>query len=571
MNQQTKYSTQGTVEVAQFLDSVDAIRAEHKGDSRPTEAVLDSITSSQSNVKVPKYLGEILDKVGDRKAADGSAYGEKVLDAVSIGMKRYEQEHGTAPTADLIEAALQQGSAAFASKDPITGQILDSVLNSASSAHHDPQSLQPNRAVIAILSAITEAIPFAGYLPVDIGSNEGKLAILSHTAGTTYGDYASGSLMDGTSAGNVYGSSARMAKFDVSGTAPFTKQITQTNLASDPGYCDPAGTGVPVLRGRTVIYLNGKPAARDAFGGSSSTSAISGSTTVNGTTYTVTGTVTIATGALSISVSPTLPVDNSILVTAQAFVDYEAAPSLIPSVEVRADTFNLFANPWRVMTSLSIDAAGQLSNELGLDGNAEAMVAIRAQIAMERHYKALNMAAALGRNNQLTYDYNFTERFALMNRAQIWQDFQSTLANADQKMANDTMDHGITHLYVGSWLAAEWSALGADQFQPSGVAARPGVYRVGRLFGKYDVYYTPKIASQATTLETAQIIAVGRSSQVARNPIILGDAISSTFLDLNMLSDLKRRGAVYARDFTEVNPHEPSAAGCALINVTNLK
>jgi len=157
-----------------------------------------------------------------------------------------------------------------------------------------------------------------------------------------------------------------------------------------------------------------------------------------------------------------------------------------------------------------------------------------------------------------------------MVRAQIWQDLQAKFAAVDQQMASDTMDHGITHCYVNSFLAGVMQSLPDTMFVSSGIAARPGVYRVGRLFGKYDVYYSPKYVPQAADFSTAQIVCAGRSSQVARSPVILGDAIAPTFLDLNMQSDLKRNAAMYARDFTAVNPHEPSALGCALINITNL-
>ena len=113
-------------------------------------------------------------------------------------------------------------------------------------------------------------------------------------------------------------------------------------------------------------------------------------------------------------------------------------------------------------------------------------------------------------------------------------------------------------------------SLGSDMFVSSGIAARPSIYRVGRLFNKYEIYFSPKVATQAADLTTAKIIAIGRSSQVARCPIVLGDAVAPTFLDLNMQSDLKRNAAMYARDFTVVNPHEPSALGCAEITLTNL-
>ncbi len=555
MNKQAaQYSTQGTRQIGAFLDAVVSpmIQEEHASGA----SILDHVRNTPG-VSVPEQLDSLLGLVD--KASES-----KLLDAVVLGVRKYESEHGTAPTADVVEAALQQGRSALFGIDN-SGKVLDSATSNA----HDPGSLQPNRAVVAILSAIAEAIPFASYLPVDIQSNEARLVVMSHQAGSNYGDYSQGAIMDGISVGDVYTSSSRFAAFDHSGNAPYSTRITERSIGST-GLCDPGAPGVPVLRGRTTIYVNGLVAARDTLQSNGAQSPLAGSVKIGSTEHSITGHVVVATGEVVLtSVTPDFPPGT--VVKAQGFVDYETAPALIPSVIVRADSFSLFANPWRVETGISIDAQTQISRELGIDANSEALMAIRTQMAMERHYQALRMAADLGANNVVEYDFDYTAQIQQKNRAQIWADFQSVLGTADQNMANLTMDHGITHLYVSAFVAAQMQALPAELFLSSGVTARPGVYRVGRLFGKYEVYYSPKVASQDANLTTAQMIAVGRSSQVARCPVVLGDAVSPTFLNLNMNSDLRSKAAMYARDFTAVNPHAPSALGCALINVTNLK
>lgn len=555
MTKVTKYSTARTNEVAGFLDAVSAAGGN-------TEGLLDSI-NNDATVQAPEALKEVLGRVS-------GADEKRVLDAVQLGIKHFTAEHGTEPTADVVEAALQQGVAAYDLWGPDGKMKLDAVANSASSSHSEAASLQPNRAVVAILSAIAEAIPFASYLPVDIASNQAKLAVLSHVAGSAFGDYGVGGIMDGVAAGGVYASSSRFVRFDHTGDAPYTSKFTQTNKAIDAGFCDPAGQGVPVLRGRTIVYVNGRVAATD-FGQSQSSGAttqLAGSIKIGGTDTGISGTVNPSTGAISVTATPDFPAGTD--VTAQAFIDYEVAPALIPSVLVRADTFDLYANPWRVMTSITIDSSTQLRNELGLDGSSEALMAIRTQMAQERHYQALRMAAALGKNNAHEFNFDYTRRSEQMTRAQIWQDLQANLGVVDQDVAEKTMDHAITHYYVGSWLANIMLSLGSDMFEPSGVQTRPGVFRVGRLFKKYEIYFSPKVATQSADLKTAKMIGVGRSSQVARCPIVLGDAVAPTFLDLNMQSDLKRNAAMYARDITAVNPHEPSALGCAEITLTGL-
>lgn len=560
---QVIYSTKSTREVAGFLDSIAPKFSEGMSATQVLDAARDAVKNDPT-VSIPKTLDALLGKCGEKDES-------RVLDAVHQGIAVYNREHGSLPTADVVEAAIQQAYGAIHPTDGAGNVQYDTVSASASSTHSENGSLQPNRAVVAILTAIAEAIPFVSYLPFDIGSNQAKLAILSHMAGSAYGDYALNGLMDGVAAGDVYASSSRMVRFDHSGAVPYNSRFTTVNLAADPGYCDKDGaTGVPVLRGRTVVYVNGIPVGVDSMTGSSANSPISCTATVGGTDHVIAGYVTVATGAIQLTtVTPDFAAGTE--VTAQAFVDYETSPGLIPSVIVRADTYDVFANPWRVMTGISIDAQGQIKNELGLDANSEALMAIRTQMAMERHYQALRMAWNIGVNNQVDYDFDYGNQIVQKTRSQIWLDFQSEIATADQNMANATMDHGITHLYVPAWIAAQLGSLPADLFKPSGIAARPSIYRVGRLFDKYEVYYSPKVVSAATNLATASILAVGRSSQVARCPIVLGDAVAPTFIPLGTQSNLIQASALYARDFTVTNPHAPSALGCARINVTNLK
>lgn len=554
MPQAATYATKSTREVAGFVDKI--IERIEGGNAQSGE-IFDSVRN-EAGFTPPAAMSPLMGRLHDDDAS-------RILDAVSDGLKIYKEAHGVYPTGDVVEAAIQQGHSALIFRGE--GVALDS----ATSLRHDAGSLQSNRAVVSVLSGIAEAIPFASYLPVDIASNEAKLIIASHISGSTYGDYVNGSIMDGIDLGGSFTSALRFVKFNTS-SFPATSKFTTTNLGSDPGYCDPAGTGVPVLRGRTIVSINGLVVASDSLNSSGANSSFSNSIKLPGqaATLTVTGFVTVASGVIEITsiTGGTLPAGS--IVTAEAVIDYETSPSLIPSVLLDAKTYPLFANASRVMTSVGIDSLGQFQNELGLDPMSESLLAIRNQSGAERHYMALRMAMNLAQNNVVQYNYDFTAQSAQKVRSQIWQDAAPVFGDADQKMANATMDHGITHLYASEFVVNQWQGLGRDLFEPSGLSARPGIYRVGRLFGKYECYYSPKVVSQATNRTTAKVLAVGRSSQVARCPIVLGDAVSQTFLDLNMQSDLKKQQAMYSRDFTKVNPHQPSALGCALIDITNL-
>lgn len=547
----------GLEQVEQAFDGMyDASRA-----SGAAMGVLDSAATADVTAEIartgeglPERMKALLDQVEDEAAKS------RVLRSVLDGVSHYERMHGVRPSADVIDAAISQAQAIANGKAEIglPGRMtLDSISNTG---HHDPISIQPNRIVVAITSAIAEGIPFATYLPTDIGSNEARLGIVSHQAGANFGDYTIGELLDGINCGDVYASSERRVTLTQAGD-----RLTATGgIFTTTG----GSTTLKLLRGRSLVFINGFPAGAENpnVAASIANSPLSGSVVIGATTYTISGTVTVATGAFALTFSPALPVGA--VVEVEGHIDYEAQTALTPDIITQVQNFALFATPWRIKMKQTIDSQTQGQNEIGLDLLSESLMAARNQVAMERHYMSLRKLKALAANNAATYDFDATTQLAQKTRAMIWQDFGARLGVVDQKMAEDTMDHGISHIYVTKNIKAQMESLPREIFEPSGLNARPGIYRIGRLFGRYEIYYTPKGLTEGAT--TSEMLAIGRSTQVARCPIVLGDAVPPTIIPLAINDDLNRGSAMYARNFTQVNPHQPSSMGAALISVTNL-
>lgn len=545
---QREYFNAKTAEVSQFVDGF--------REQAAREGTFDSAAAASfradSTVKVPEKLQAVLDEAGDGAA--------KIEKAIFDGIGIYEQAHGVNAPADVVEQAIH---AAFTNTADARKRI---AMDSATSLHHDQLSLQPNRAVVSILSIFAEAIPFAHYLPADIGSNEAKLAIMSHRAGSTFGAYTQNALMDGINSGGSYLSSARTDTATFDGTAtPGTGKITAIQLNDDD--CDPAAGDLKLLRGRTVVYINGRVAAREAQNtAGSGNSAISGSVTLGSTTYAISGTVNTDTGAYSLTSTPNFPNGTKAAVT--GFIDFEVAPNLTPTLISAVDTYSLFANSWRAKSRHSIDSRHQMANELGLDPYGEAIIAIQGQFANERHYDALVKGRRIAASNSVSFDLGYAARSDQLVRAQMWQDFSYPVTLVSQRMAISTLSYGVSHLYVREKVAAQLMGLPSTIFQPSGIAPRAGIYRLGRLFNQYEVYFTPKGLNSTATTE--QVLCVGRAADVARNPIVLGDAVPPTVLPLAIGDDMSNGAAFYARNFTEVNPHDASSTGFAMIEVTGL-
>lgn len=568
MSQKTSETNQ--LSAKQLNDFVNALR-EHS----VKEGIFDSVASSDfvkeqidsaaPDFVIPKELKAIYDQVDESKHG---LINRAILDSI----KEYEARHAMPCPPDLLQMAIHSAWAAT----PEGGRGEPYYDSAADSNHANNFALQPNRSVIAILSTITEGIPIAHYLPADIRSNEALLNILSHHAGSTSGGYSEGDSLDGVSSGETYISTSRMhtstATVD-SSTQKSTGVITGkiTKIQETRRTCKQDAGDLKLMRGRTLVYIAGRVVASESSTTGSGNSPVSGSFKVGGTSYTLSGNINTDTGSYSFSTTPALP--ETVKVTVQGFIDFERDPSLTPTIKTDVDTYRLHANPWRVTTRISPDARSQIANELGLDSQSESIMAIHGQFGNERHYQVLDLGLALGENNLETFDFAAAKAHQDSSASEAWRDFAIPLSRLSQKMAEATIDHGVTHLYVTKTVSAMLQGLPSNLFAPSGLPEKPCIYRLGRLFGRYEVYYTPKVLTETTTTSngiSAQILCAGRASNVAQNPVVLGDAVAPSVIPLAVGEDLKQGAGFYARNFTCVNPHEPSSNGFGIIEVTGL-
>jgi hypothetical protein len=565
-NIKKRYSSKKTQNVGKFFDGLREHVKQDNGVALDAASVSDFMGTAISQSKdytgfdVPEHLITVRDELS---AEQFSSVTKAMLDSATI----YEQEHGCSIPSDLLEVAIEK---AFSTTRYAGGKFSlpkSYALDSADSTASDPLALQTNRAVTSILSTIMSASPFALYLPFDIGSNEAKLAIVSHQAGLAHGEYSLNENMDGANSGDVFFSSARIDKglrgTPSSLTVDYTGKLTK--VQTDRDNCDEAAGDLKLLRNRAIVYVNGQPVAKEVTPG-----VISGSITIGAITYAISGVINNDTGVYTVTTvaSATAPLGSTVPVHIKGFIDYERDSSITPSVITHADTYLLYANPWRAFVQTTPDASSQMSNELGIDPASQSMVAVSNQFANERHYSALSMLKKLAVQNSDTFNFDWTTRSAQLNAVQIFNDILPGVGRASQKMAIDTLSYGIKYWYVGIRLAALIQGLPNTIFEPSGITPRPGVYRLGRLFGQYEVYYTPKIVTETTT--SSKILFIGQALESARAPVVFGDSVAPIIQPLAVGTDMKTGYYRYERNFTEVNPHLPSSLGCAELDVTSL-
>lgn len=515
-------------------------------------AALDKVTEGFDTGRAPSSLKAVFDAIDtapNLKSEQLPKIKGDVLKALMDGVDAYAKQHGEMPSADLINYALSQASrACMDSANVTTGQS-------------KATSFVANDVRTAIYAPFRDAIPFAYCMPTDPArGNKQQLAIPISVAGSNLGQYKQADAMNGGNAGKTYLFAARAIKV-VEGTA----KITTTMLSDDE--CDPAADAVPLRRGLTSIQVAGLSVARENPSVTGDAS-LGGQLVLAGQSYVVSGMVRFASSEVVVTFEPPLP-DNT-PVHARVVIDYENNPQLQPVFKAQVLDYVVYAEQHYGYYTTTEEQKEQIARELGIDVDSAAQLGMASQFNLERYYFVLRHALRLAFNNNSTFDFDWTEQKAQKSRADVWTTFQAHLGAVSQKMVLQTQDHGITHLYVDAQtIAPEISALPSTMFAPSGASETTNITFMGILFGKYRVYAVNNLFKNIPN-GSGKILCIGRSEQAALNPFIVGDITPLRFEAVGRTTEHRNKGTVKGNGFTEVNPHQPAAFGCAMIDVVNL-
>ena len=150
----TEYFKRSTAEVSKFVKSLAAAASDneqHVFDSAAGADFVEANISGKTEVPVPAKLAAVFDEAKD------NAERQLLACAILDGCKAYEAAHGTETPADVVEQAFHSAYA--------TTQAASAKYDSANSFHSDNGSLQPNRAVVAILLRKLSRLPIT-FLPI---------------------------------------------------------------------------------------------------------------------------------------------------------------------------------------------------------------------------------------------------------------------------------------------------------------------------------------------------------------------------------------------------------------------
>ncbi len=531
---------------SQFIQNLN----HEKEAKKSSGAAFDS--ASALSLNMPEKLRELCQTVPDFQVGGRNYSGEQAtMDAVSRGIDEYKRKHGHEVRGDVLESAVRTTLNVMTQDNREKAglpAVYDDALTSASGA-----PMQANRAQIAIFTSIANAVPFAGYIPMSEGL-QGKLIIVRHEAGTATGDYAVGDSLDGANSGDPFMSYNRRIKLE-SGVGLF--KVAKADTA-----------GAAIFAGGVDVFVNGVPAGSSVLNtrNDAASAPLFGEIKIGTAVHKLTGEVKAKTGEIKAEFEPALP--SGSIVEASAILNFESFDDKRPEVIVSATSYDFRATFMSGNHFVTQEAKTQFRAEVNMDATSEALASLRNQSSNERYREALRAMYAVGKGYITNFSFDAINRQAQRSRADVWSDVIFPIAAADADMVTRTQGFGISCLYVGTKGKAELTSLPSHLFEQSGLKSTNGIYRLGRLYGKWDVYYDAgKIVNETT--DSIEILAIGTSDDVARNPVIFGDVASPMIMPLATNKSQKEGYGYYQALATKVNPHQDSARGAALIQLTN--
>lgn len=523
------------------------------------EMLMDSVLNTEKEKGGEVLVIDSVSEMGDKlhslnKDMSVNTIHQTILDSIH----HYEKEHGTKPSSSLIAIALDHANI-----------LLDDATSGTSQASAVPAFL-PMQPMLAIRAIVSGAIPFAHHIQADKVTGQASLIIVEHQTGSKTGRYSEGSSLNGINSGDNYLLAERTHKLSSSDNTTFTGKITPIQTSHNE--CDQSVTAHPLYSKTTQIYICGLLVATSS--GRTEEEGFTGVYTFAGEKVPFSGTVNTTTGEVSVKFAKAVPANT--LVEARGFLNFEAKQnkSVAPSVITQATRYEFTAKSYRSQVVVTPEAKAQFAKEIGIDPAFEGTMAIRNQFSLEVLYRSLRRLSVLGQfTQQATFDFDWDRQGLRKNVDQILLNLLYLINKESQTMANRNGSHGVSHIYVGDTMRSLLLSLGSDFFEPSGLVARPGPYRLGRLGGMYEVYYTPKgiLTTEEQAPKSERLLLIGANpANPAFNPLILGEAVAPTIEQVGATTQTPDTGYwVTGKNFVEQNPVDIFAQSVAVVDVTN--
>lgn len=464
-----------------------------------------------------------------------------VISGIQSSVRDYERTYGELPRDEVMASAMATMENMMLlegrSQEGTTGSMmLESIGQSLSTSEGVEVR---SRMVGLVLPVLLETATLDAVTMMPAGANEVEIFKIYRRAGSNFGGYKKGDLIDQTTIGDYTSMRQRWA-------FPDTQQPDGTitehvfNTATD---LDNTSTTIPFRKGSTSLWVNRKQVCKESsYSGSTK---FVGTAIVDSVEYTIN--VTLDHSAGKMTVTPTSALPEGVELHIDFEVDIESEPDFIPLIDHDMDSVTLRPTQNVVAANATIQAMFTMQREFSVDLKSLQLSSMRNTLAAEkseRHLRDIKFVTT----NEITHNI-YTP--AGEDWQKVRERLHETFLQVSTKILRLTKTTGMTGMYVGSYAATILKSLGAPHFvAPANYRERNSIHYAGKLFGIWKVYQAPII------LDENEVICYGRGANHSEAGYVAGDAIAATMYNHPIGKNLQARNTLYELAYADVHPFD---------------
>lgn len=474
----------------------------------------------------PCEIDPMFESVSDMQA-------RQIVSACQSAVREYSQQYGTEPRDEVLASAhktMESMLTLEGERNSQSGMMLESIGKSLETSEGVDLRAKMVALILPTLlaTATSDAVTF-----IPARNDRLEFFRMRRIAGSSFGDYKRGDLIDDLSAGGQYAQMRQIfpmvAEQQPNGTLKKHVFTSATDLVNTK-------KALPMKKGAVAVFVNHKKVASDF----DTNGNIFG--TDGGVTYT--GTCDYENGVITVNTSVAL--EAGIEMHVQFDVNIEQDPSLIPTIQHELESRVITPFEGAIAAEATIQAMFALQREYGIDLKSTQMQHMRNLLAAEkaaRHLRDMNFACT----RVTTFNKHCPAGYDWKLQRELLHD---TLLKVSQLLLSTNKVAGLTGLFAGVDASILIKSLGAPFFVPAPNYTHTNhVHFTGTLFGVYKVFEAPE-----QLLARDEMLCYARGRNHTEAGYIAGDAVAPTMYDHEIGATLRSRETLWELSFAEVNP-----------------
>lgn len=524
MTVKTRYNER-VADIAQRASKMRTLCIDSQFDAKTNSFITDA---AQRVASVnPCEIDAMFEAVSDKHA-------RQIVSAAQSAIADYVNIYGCEPRDEMLASAHKSIEAMLtlaghSKEGNQCGMMLEAIGESLSTS----EGVELRAKMIALIlptllsTATSDAVTF-----MPAANDELEIFKVFRTAGTSFGDFHKGQVIDDRTVGQYSQMRQRFAMAEAQQPDGTKKQYVFTSSTD----LQNTSIDIPMRKGSVSIFVNHKRVARDM-------DAQDGHLFGADDKIVYTGSIDYAKGIITVSTNTALLDTDKIDVEFEC--DIEQKPELIPLIDHEMTSKKVTPSQSAIASEATIQAMFAMQREYGIDIRSMQMSHMKNLLGAERACRQLSdMNYACTRTTEFNsycpagFDWKLQREL-----------LREKLLNVSQLMLESNKVSGLVGLYCGVNMSTFIKSLGAPYFVPAPNYVQTNkIHYCGMLFGMWRVFEAPVIIGKDEAL------CYGRGQNHSEAGYISGDAVAPTMYQHPIGSNLRSRNTLWELSFNEVHP-----------------